>query len=60
MLLDQLKTSIKSKILPQYIIDMNKCLTIANMIQPTIAVIKELASKILKDHYLYVSTIYNP
>ena len=54
------KKRIRDDFLTQYVNKIDKSLTIADMIQPTIAVIKALASEVLKDHYLYLSTIYNP
>ncbi len=56
----EIKRHIKDRILMSYVIEIDKCPSASEMVQPTISVIRALASEVLTDHYLYLSTTQNP
>ena len=60
MLADQTRSKVRDSILARYVEKIDKCPTLPDMVTPTVAVIKELASEVLTNHFLYLSTVDNP
>ena len=59
MLVDQARANVKDLLLSPYVVKIDQCASIAEMVQPTVTVIRELAKEILIDHHLYLSTVSN-
>ncbi len=53
---DQARLKVKDDILFKYVQRIDNCLTVPNMVPPTVKVIKDLTALILTEHYLYLST----
>ena len=60
MLADETRLLIKNHIVADYVTQIDQCPTVADMVPPTLTVVKELAKEILKNHHLHLETVDDP
>jgi len=59
-MVDSTREIVKQAIVAPYLSSIDQCPTKNDLVEPTIATMRELHKTVLTDYYLYLSTIKNP